>query len=238
MLLKDDQSPPHKPGVYAITNLQTGRSYIGSSCTSIKRRFWRHRGDLRAGTHACAPLQEDFVRLGEDTFLFETLQVTKPEEALSREQYWSMERPGERYNVRAVTRARRAYTCPSCGTTLGGPAEGGQALLRGYCKACKPLRPPRPTSYICPNCSSSGLSWQAFTYAKGSGRCTRYCTGETTPSTTPDAADVFAALLKDAVQALAAAGCTEEAVDTLRRTKRATVMSLLRMALAEQPRNQ
>jgi hypothetical protein len=79
------------------------------------------------------------------------------------------------------------------------------------------------------------LSWQAFAYAKGSGRCTRYCTGETTSPTIPDDADVFAERLATAVQALADAGCSEEGVDALRRGRRRDVMSLLRAALAERP---
>jgi hypothetical protein len=236
MRLKGEQKPPHKPGVYSVTNTITGRTYFGSAVHDLRRRWDRHHGDLRAGKHWLSELQHDYD--GGHDLVFAVLEITTSEDAQAREHYWASKHEGEQYNVRSVQIPERIYHCPACGVVLASAHELGQARRFGHCRMCKSPPVPRPQSYRCPNCHSRGLSWQAFAYAKGSGRCTRYCTGETTPPTTPDEADVFAELLATAVQALAAAGCTEEAVDALRRAKRVTVMSLFRAALVEQSSDQ
>lgn len=231
MRLKGEQKPPHAPGVYSITNLVTGQAYFGSAVHDLRRRWDRHRGDLRAGTHWLSELLQHY-QAGHE-LVFEVLEITTPEEAQAREQYWAARHQGEQYNVRSVSIPDRTYHCPACGVVLASAHEYGQARRFGHCRGCKSAPAPRKQSYRCPVCQSVGLSWQAFAYATGSGRCTRYCTGETTPPTTSDEADIFAALLASAVQALADAGCSEEAVDALRRSKRRDVLSLLRAALAE-----
>src|SRR5580658_9395367 len=57
-------------GVYTITCIATGRTYIGSS-TDIMNRLYGHKSRLRGGTHPNAVLQREFSQNGEDSFVFE-----------------------------------------------------------------------------------------------------------------------------------------------------------------------
>lgn len=66
-LWQSSSSMPTESGVYAITNIETGRQYIGSS-NNIRDRIRSHIKDLSQGCHANHVLQGDFSSLGLNYF--------------------------------------------------------------------------------------------------------------------------------------------------------------------------
>lgn len=62
------------PGVYAIVNGSTERTYIGIS-TNMRSRWHTHRSALRKGTHHAPELQRDWNFYGERMFAFVPLEV-------------------------------------------------------------------------------------------------------------------------------------------------------------------
>lgn len=82
---------PHSTtiGVYLITNTITGAVYVGSTSTSIKRRWKEHRLTLRKGVHPNPHLQYAWDAYGEESFTFTLVEaVTEPSEVIAREQEW------------------------------------------------------------------------------------------------------------------------------------------------------
>jgi group I intron endonuclease len=64
---------PDGDGIYAITNIQNGRVYIGRGTFAMR---WRqHRYLLRKGTHYNPDLQKDWIEYGEDMFTFTVIEV-------------------------------------------------------------------------------------------------------------------------------------------------------------------
>lgn len=61
-------------GVYAITNVETGIRYVGST-TCLKRRILRHRQYLRRGAHGTEALQRAWNEHGEAAFRFDVIEV-------------------------------------------------------------------------------------------------------------------------------------------------------------------
>lgn len=76
-----------KIGVYTITNLVNGKSYIGSSI-DINGRWWGHLNGLRKGKHHNMLLQRAWNKYGEDSFEFKVIEVCSSEELAVREQFW------------------------------------------------------------------------------------------------------------------------------------------------------
>jgi group I intron endonuclease len=75
-------------GVYRITNVVTGKSYIGSS-VDVENRFSEHKRTLKNESHRNIYLQRAWCKYGEDAFRFEILEeVLKEEFLLPREQAW------------------------------------------------------------------------------------------------------------------------------------------------------
>lgn len=60
-------------GVYTICCAVAGKLYVGIS-TDMYGRMRNHKAKLRSGKHICAPLQEDFLKYGEDAFAFSPLK--------------------------------------------------------------------------------------------------------------------------------------------------------------------
>lgn len=75
-----------KTGVYAITHIETGRCYIGSTRRSFSSRWCSHKALLRAGKHHSRHLQNAWNKYGEGAFAFSILMTCKPEDAVSNEQ--------------------------------------------------------------------------------------------------------------------------------------------------------
>jgi group I intron endonuclease len=60
--------------IYAITNIVTGRRYIGS-CVNVKRRLGEHRSSLKHNKHHCVYLQHSYNKHGRENFTFSVVRV-------------------------------------------------------------------------------------------------------------------------------------------------------------------
>lgn len=74
-----------KGGVYRITNLKNGKSYVGSS-VDVNYRMSRHRHELRKGIHINKHLQAAWNKYGGSCFEFCVLLNCLPKELLIYEQ--------------------------------------------------------------------------------------------------------------------------------------------------------
>lgn len=75
-------------GIYIITNLENGKTYVGSS-KDIKRRCDQHRHALCRGNHYNPHLQYSWDKYGEKAFRFMVCEyVENLESLIKREQYW------------------------------------------------------------------------------------------------------------------------------------------------------
>lgn len=75
-------------GVYAITSSTNKKSYIGYS-TNIKKRWDKHKYELRRNIHANKHLQNAWNSYGESTFSFVILETLK--RGLNRQEYEKVE---------------------------------------------------------------------------------------------------------------------------------------------------
>lgn len=74
--------------IYCITNLESGKAYIGSSL-DFESRKRQHLKDLKAGTHHCCHLQNAWNKYGKELFEFSFLEEDVDKEILfQRERYW------------------------------------------------------------------------------------------------------------------------------------------------------
>ena len=63
-----------KTGVYRITNLINGKSYIGSTKQSFKIRMKHHVNSLRRNSHKNLHLQNAWNKYGEENFEFSIVE--------------------------------------------------------------------------------------------------------------------------------------------------------------------
>lgn len=68
-----------KTGIYKITNIQTGKIYIGSAL-DVDRRFYHHKNDLKCRKHRNRYLQCAWDKYGEESFSFELLDLCDKDE--------------------------------------------------------------------------------------------------------------------------------------------------------------
>ena len=88
-----------KMGIYAITHIESGKQYIGSSL-NIERRFRQHRYDLKNKTHQNRKVQNAWNKYGQDAFRFHILDYVEDEnELLTWEQQW-VDSISPFYNIR------------------------------------------------------------------------------------------------------------------------------------------
>jgi group I intron endonuclease len=73
-------------GVYSITQISTGKIYIGSTTTSFKNRWRRHRYDLKNNSHHSLYLQRAYNKYGVDDFRFNVELVCPSDATLVEEQ--------------------------------------------------------------------------------------------------------------------------------------------------------
>lgn len=66
-------------GVYRISNILSGRYYIGYS-TNINRRFTVHRSKLKQNCHDNIFLQRAYNLDGEDKFIYDKIHICESEE--------------------------------------------------------------------------------------------------------------------------------------------------------------
>jgi len=77
---------PRTSGVYSITNKANGKRYVGSS-KHIENRWAVHRKRLRDGTHHSAALQNAWKKYGEDSFVFDIVEIADASILIDREQF-------------------------------------------------------------------------------------------------------------------------------------------------------
>ena len=100
-------------GVYVIRNSHNERVYVGSA-QDVSKRWYKHRKDLRAGTHHSRPLQAAWDEIGEGEFSIElVLTVMDVDDLLFYEQC-TMDRlnAGQAqggFNMSNKARAARGY---------------------------------------------------------------------------------------------------------------------------------
>lgn len=75
-------------GVYTITNKINGKMYVGSTEEVFRKRWQRHKSELKKGIHSNGHIQNSVNKYGLENFEFEILQECGPEFCLSFEQYW------------------------------------------------------------------------------------------------------------------------------------------------------
>lgn len=76
-----------KSGIYALTCIATGQSYVGSA-VSLKHRVHRHILNLKNGRRKNKPLQDCFNKVGLDGFEVKFLEECPIPALLNRERYW------------------------------------------------------------------------------------------------------------------------------------------------------
>lgn len=76
-------------GIYCIRNIRNGKTYVGSTTTTFRKRWDAHIKDLNAGKHCNYRLQADWKMYGEQCFVFEVLEVARePHNIFVLEQIW------------------------------------------------------------------------------------------------------------------------------------------------------
>ncbi len=75
-------------GVYRITNIRTGRAYVGSAVNISKRLAW-HFNELKRGTHHCGHLQNSYNKWGKDAFDCDVIEyINDVTKLIEREQFY------------------------------------------------------------------------------------------------------------------------------------------------------
>lgn len=78
-------------GIYKITNLLSGKFYIGQSI-DINHRFYEHK--IGAGLAHNSAIDEAIKKYGAENFSYEILEECPKEELFSKERYWAEEKYG------------------------------------------------------------------------------------------------------------------------------------------------
>jgi group I intron endonuclease len=76
----------HK-GIYAIRNGWNGKRYIGQA-RNVFNRWLAHKVQLRKGKHHSIKLQRAWNKDGEQSFVFEVLEIVVDNDLTEREQWW------------------------------------------------------------------------------------------------------------------------------------------------------
>lgn len=101
-------------GVYSITNLVTGKRYIGSTSQNFKKRWRLHRSELRRGKHHSPRLQNAWNRYGEAAFEFAIVEQCDPRWCVAQEQvfidFWKSADTNHGYNIAPTAGSARGRT--------------------------------------------------------------------------------------------------------------------------------
>lgn len=74
-------------GVYGILCLPTGKMYIGQS-TDVKKRWNKHKNNLKGKTHFSPRLQKAWNKYGEDMFRLVLIEPSTKSKVYKRELWW------------------------------------------------------------------------------------------------------------------------------------------------------
>lgn len=74
-------------GIYNIVSKIDGKLYIGYA-TDIKKRWSKHRSNLKSKSHKNIHLQRAYDKYGENNFKFERIEICDREQLPAREHYW------------------------------------------------------------------------------------------------------------------------------------------------------
>ena len=66
-------------GIYQIKNITNGKIFIGKA-KNIQGTINRNMFQLKNGLHSNKDMQKDFIEVGEGNFIFEVLDLLKPNE--------------------------------------------------------------------------------------------------------------------------------------------------------------
>lgn len=100
----------HTSGVYGIFHIETNRCYIGEAHW-ITYRWHTHYLNLNKGKHACAALQDDWLRYGSGAFRCKLIRsVADPKLRLLWEAYHMTFDGYDLYNHQTDIKMRRAKT--------------------------------------------------------------------------------------------------------------------------------
>src|SRR3990167_10732304 len=84
--------------IYAITNMDNGKCYIGSA-KSFRVRRNNHLSSLRRGIHHSPYLQMSWIKYGPRAFTFQPLELIKDENQLIPREQWWLDNLRPAYNV-------------------------------------------------------------------------------------------------------------------------------------------
>lgn len=74
-------------GIYKIENLKNGKVYVGQA-VDIKRRWSRHRMELKKGIHSNKYLQRAYDKYGVDAFRYSVIEECPKEKLNEREIFY------------------------------------------------------------------------------------------------------------------------------------------------------
>lgn len=86
--MKNAENLPHESGIYKITNLINGHSYIGQSKDIYTRYHRHHKYEYKNEQVKNFHLYQAFKKYGLDNFKIEVLELCLQEELNEREKYW------------------------------------------------------------------------------------------------------------------------------------------------------
>lgn len=82
-----DKNDKDKSGIYMITNVVTGKFYIGSA-KSFFNRYKRHEGDFLKKKHHSKYLQRSYDKYGSKKFIFSILELCEINKLIKMEQWY------------------------------------------------------------------------------------------------------------------------------------------------------
>lgn len=119
-----------KQGIYSITNVLSGRVYIGST-NNLRKRLNAHRCALKLGNFLNQKVQKDYNELGLSFFVFDVIELVNgsDQELTEREQYYTTRAHNSIfgcYNRKTVVPRKGVIvrSCKSC---------GDKHYAKGYC---------------------------------------------------------------------------------------------------------